>query len=629
MPLAHHLRRIKQQDNSGGSLRRQLLLSTVLTQSVLVLGFIALILFWQYRDQDLRAVQRLQLQADLLAQTSALELAQHDIGGLERTMAVERRARSVENAQIVDLQGRAIVDTDPSLVGSDTLGGEHDEILAHPERRAVLGNGLGMIGVSPVTENGRLMAVAVVTPNWKPDHDQTVLLVRLSVLYGLLAILANAIASTLIARSVSRPVMRLLAGTQQVAQGSDISEVFPVAHQTSNEVGRLIDAFNAMAQTLEKQRAGLNDTLSLLDSMLTNAPVGFAFFDRKHRFVRLNQDIADIHGTSVARHLGRPLKEMLLPEFAALAETKVQHVLDTGETLRDVELAGFSSAHDRIRTWLANFFAVRTADGMVRWVGMIVVEVTERRKTEETLRRTEKLAAAGRLAASIAHEINNPLEGVTNLLYLLQHQPLDEVSRKYIEMAQHEVARVSEITQQTLRFYRQSTAPMMSALDELFTSVLSLYQGRLTSSQISVRRRFRVPAEIYGYSGELRQLIANLVGNAMDATPGGGVLYLRTQPSKHWRTGEQGVRVTVADTGCGMDAATRKRIFEPFFTTKEATGTGLGLWVSSEILEKHKAVLQIRSRVGTGTVFYMFFPHDALRNIVNAVSVTAPEAPKQ
>jgi len=198
------------------------------------------------------------------------------------------------------------------------------------------------------------------------------------------------------------------------------------------------------------------------------------------------------------------------------------------------------------------------------------------------LRKTEKLAAAGRLAASIAHEINNPLEAVTNLLYLLHNHPsLDGEARQYAEMAQGELARVSEITQQTLRFYRQSTRPTHCNLSEILDSVLLLHNARIHGANVEVSREYQPTEDLLCFGGELRQLFANLIGNAIDAVPrSGGRLRVRVRPAQAWYGDKRaaGVRVTIADTGSGMTDEVRLRIFEPFFTTKETTGTGLGLW---------------------------------------------------
>jgi signal transduction histidine kinase len=173
---------------------------------------------------------------------------------------------------------------------------------------------------------------------------------------------------------------------------------------------------------------------------------------------------------------------------------------------------------------------------------------------------------------------------------------------------------VAEMTQQTLRFYRQSTSPMLTNIGELFDSVLTLYKGRLMALQIEVFRRGETDVELFCFSGELRQLFANLIGNAIDAVGPDGHIWLTVRRSRSWVDGSSGVRVFVADNGCGMTPETRQRIFEPFFTTKESTGTGLGLWVSSEILAKHNATVRVASRHAdgsgrpSGTVFMLFFP---------------------
>ena len=244
-----------------------------------------------------------------------------------------------------------------------------------------------------------------------------------------------------------------------------------------------------MVHTLEEQRQGLLETLALLDSMLSNAPIGFAFLDRELRYVRVNEFLANLHDLPIVAHLGRRPTDVYP---ASIGETKLdclRQVFETGVALRNVELSGeMPDAPGVRRSWIMHFYPVRTAQDAIRWVGVIVVEITDQLRAEEALRKTEKLAAAGRLAASIAHEINNPLEAVTNLLYLLRtHDDLDETASHLVATAEAELARVSEITQQTLRFYRQSTLPSRVNLADILNSILLLYQSRITSAAVAVR----------------------------------------------------------------------------------------------------------------------------------------------
>jgi signal transduction histidine kinase len=355
--------------------------------------------------------------------------------------------------------------------------------------------------------------------------------------------------------------------------------------------------------------------------MLENAPIGFAFFDRKLRYVRVNQFLAEMNQVPIGRHLGRSIAEMLPGPAAEILQRQVQSVFETGRPVTQFELnTPLPGDVDHVRSWLINVYPVKATSEAVRWVGAIVVEATERKRAEEALRKTEKLAAAGRLAASIAHEINNPLEAVTNLLYLLRHQPsLDQEATGYAELAQQEISRVAEMTQQTLRFYRQSTLPLVANIGELLESVVTLYIGRLVALQIEVSRKIEPDVELYCFSGELRQVFANLIGNAIDAMAMGGRLSLSVRRSRSWVDGTPGIRLFVADNGCGMTEATRLRIFEPFFTTKETTGTGLGLWVSNEIISKHNATVKVFSLSAgasggaqSGTVFMLFFPENGI-----------------
>ncbi|HSB75368.1 MAG TPA: ATP-binding protein, partial [Terriglobales bacterium] len=240
-------------------------------------------------------------------------------------------------------------------------------------------------------------------------------------------------------------------------------------------------------------------------------------------------------------------------------------------------------------------------------------DITERKRTEDVLHATEKLATTGRLAAAIAHEINNPLEGVTNLLYLLENHPsLDATARRYARMAQEEVARVARIARQTLAFYREPTVPVEVDVGELLTGLLELYTHKMQTRRVTLEKRVETSACITASPGEVRQVLSNLVGNALDAVTEGGSIWVHVFQSRDWRHPWQpGVRISVADNGHGIRREHLRSIFDPFFTTKGERGTGLGLWVSHGIVQKYGGSIHVHSSVRaghSGTCFSVFFP---------------------
>lgn len=271
-------------------------------------------------------------------------------------------------------------------------------------------------------------------------------------------------------------------------------------------------------------------------------------------------------------------------------------------------------------------FRVPASDGSVRWISgrattlpdkngelhMVGVnmDITTQKQLETSLLKSEKLALVGRLAATISHEINNPLEAVTNLLYLMESNETTAVEmREYARLAQAELARVSHVVTHTLRFHRQSASPTHENIALLVDSALALYTGRIAGAEIAIKRQFSPTRPIICFAGELRQVFANLIGNAADASTRFGIIHLRVREGTNPRTGAPGIYIHIADTGRGMSAATIGRLFEPFFTTKGDNGTGLGLWISHEIVAKHGGAIRVRSSVRgpqTGTVFRAF-----------------------
>jgi len=272
-----------------------------------------------------------------------------------------------------------------------------------------------------------------------------------------------------------------------------------------------------------------------------------------------------------------------------------------------------------INVWLT-ILAQPSEDGIIIFFRDITHqrhEINELKRAQTALLQSEKLAAVGRLASSIAHEINNPLEAVMNLIYLARQHSEDSEAQAYLDTADQEIRRVSIIANQTLRFHKQASRPQAINSASLYSTVLGIYEGKLRNSDVIVEQKFRTEEPIVCFEGDIRQVLNNLVGNAIDAMPSGGSLLIRSRKGKHWATGRDGVVLTIADTGYGMSPETLRNIYEAFFTTKGLSGTGLGLWVSQEIVERHKGSLRVRSseREGkSGTVFTLFLPFETERD---------------
>lgn len=251
-------------------------------------------------------------------------------------------------------------------------------------------------------------------------------------------------------------------------------------------------------------------------------------------------------------------------------------------------------------------------------IGCVVflIDISDRKLMEDVLRRSEKFAAAGRIAGTLAHEINNPLAAVTNIIFLLQETTqLDSNVRTYVDMAASELNRVAHIVKSTLSFYKESSVSTAVQVSEVANTVLDLYAGRLREKNIKIERRYDYDGQLVAFPVELRQLIGNLVANAIDILPVNGKLTLRIAEGRDRRTGNRlGVRIVVADNGPGIPREFQGKLFEPFFTTKGEKGTGLGLWVTESLVQKHRGSIRYRSSTDpdvSGTVFSVFIPFEA------------------
>ena len=261
---------------------------------------------------------------------------------------------------------------------------------------------------------------------------------------------------------------------------------------------------------------------------------------------------------------------------------------------------------------LVSVTALRDAADAIIGYLLIGTDNTARKQAEQALLRSEMLASAGRMAASIAHEINNPLEAIMNTLYLARTTPdVPAVALEYMDIADGELMRIAHITRQTLGFYREFTAATSNSVAALFDSVVNLLQAKIRSNGAQIEQQCEKDLRVMGIAGELRQVFANLLANSLDAIGQNGRILLRAAPSCDPANGNYRVRINVADSGSGISAATRKRMFDPFFTTKGTVGTGLGLWVCKQLVEKNNGSIQVRSvthGIYQGTTFSVLLP---------------------
>jgi PAS domain S-box-containing protein len=368
------------------------------------------------------------------------------------------------------------------------------------------------------------------------------------------------------------------------------------------------------AEALRRQQEETERQRAELETIYETASVGLALFDPiEFRYLRVNDRQAETIGLPKDQIIGHPIAEIAplkglkdLFQSAAAGQPIRNHLLEG-------ELPSRPGDH---RFWNVSYSPIYDSSGTVSAIAAVVDEVTHQKKSERALIQSEKLAAVGRLASSISHEINNPLEAITNLLFLIAlDEQLPESLKGYVHMAQSELGRVSQIVTQTLRFHRQAVNPTSVTAEELVSAVLNLYQGRLANSSIRVQANYVAKTRILCFENDIRQVLNNLIANAIDAMRNGGHLLIRAHDAAHLypATGltRRGIRITIADTGHGMSAAVRQRIFEPFYTTKDLNGTGLGLWISAGIIAQHQGHLSLRSTDSPqyhGTIFSLFLP---------------------
>jgi PAS domain S-box-containing protein len=389
--------------------------------------------------------------------------------------------------------------------------------------------------------------------------------------------------------------------------------------QANNRFLHLNERITELAREVHARanaEAALRARTAQFETLLNEAPLGVYLVDSDLYIRQMNPTATRAFGVPdiIGKSLETTLHRMWPQDVADQQIQYFRRTLKTGES--NIVAESVAERIDRgIREcyeWQVN--RIPLPDGRF---GLVCYfrDISARKQAEDALRRSEKLAAAGRLASSICHEINNPLEAVTNLLYLARNdEAMHSDTRRYLSEADSELRRMAHLAKQTLGFYRDSTLPVVFDPAELIRSVVAIYSHRINARNVRVIEDFKKTIPVHGFDGEFRQVLSNLIMNALDAMdPGQGLLTLRTRPSRGWASQKGGgVRITVADNGSGISRDRMGKIFEAFFTTKKDVGTGLGLWLSQEIVKKHEGYISVKSCVGPmqrGTVFSIFWPH--------------------
>ena len=395
-------------------------------------------------------------------------------------------------------------------------------------------------------------------------------------------------------------------------------------HQLQQEL-ILANAERLLAEERANATSVLNDREALLQMALRANGMGLWVWDLEQGTVHRSDEMFRMLGREPGSFGQEPVewlkyvhpddRQGLIDSFAQVRANAVDYhrqyrVVWPDESVHWVESQGKCQRND--------------AGKPLRIVG-VMADITHRKVAEEAMLRAEKLAVAGKLAASVAHEINNPLAAVANLLYLITMADDIGSARGQAQSALEELMRVSMITQQTLKFHRQTGAPRRTRLSEVVDAAVTMFRGKLRAAQIALEVRLKSELEVECLPGETQQIFANLLSNAIEAMPPGGRIVIRLRASLDWRDRvTPGMRVTFFDSGSGMNRATMRRVFEPFFTTKTDTGTGLGMWVVAQLVERHNGHVRGWSsqRPGAGgTAFSVFLP------MGSAPAGTSPAAP--
>jgi PAS domain S-box-containing protein len=391
-----------------------------------------------------------------------------------------------------------------------------------------------------------------------------------------------------------------------------IPEVLRAKVSVFAELHRKRRQLEALNRQLEQRVAERTEELSERADLLDLASEAIIVRDMNGLTRFWNSGAETIYGWRREEILGKDLHAMLATRFPSSFSEVQSSLATTGRWEGNL--------HQRTRdgreiTAACRKVVKKDKTGSPTVVLETIRDITATLRAEEVLRNAEKMAAMGRVAGIIAHEINNPLEAILNIFHLLRnHTSLDAEAMEYTRMAEQELVRVAHIVKQTLSFYRESQQPVTVSIAEVLDNVLELQSRNIQLQGITLEKRYAAEATVHGFPGEFRQVFMNLIVNAIQSMPQGGRLRINVRKHFDSRTMKPGVSVSIIDTGSGISPEHARELFEPFFTTKSTKGTGLGLWISKGIVQKYEGKIcfrSVRQSNGYTTCFQVMLPGHA------------------
>jgi PAS domain S-box-containing protein len=386
-------------------------------------------------------------------------------------------------------------------------------------------------------------------------------------------------------------------------------EKFPISVTISpikDESGKIIGASKIARDISERRR--LDESRYRLAAIVDSADDAIISKNLDGIITSWNNGARRLFGYEQEEIVGQSILT-LIPDNLRHEEEEILRRLRAGDNIEHYQTTRISKQGE-IREVSITVSPIRNAKGEVIGASKIARDVSNQKKVERLAIEAEKIATTGRMAAAIAHEINNPLASVLNLIFLARQPDVsNQEIRDYLETAESELERVSHIARQTLGYYRDTGKPSEVHLKDLMENVLSVYRSKLLAHDIAVESRFTDLRKIRVRTGEVVQIFSNVICNAIDSMPHGGTLLIRT--ARIVRTEGDAIQVVINDTGSGIAREHLDKVFEPFFTTKGNLGTGIGLWVAKQLVERHGGQISVSSstdRGDSGTIVTMTFP---------------------